>query len=174
MNPQVGQFLDGLSFNLYSTLYLCISSLEYFVPRRTEASKLWSSFFLSFLWSGNCILDILSFGANIHLSVSTYYVYSFGTGLPIILLQFLTLAYQVIRERKNRRKGGRREGGKKEEGRERGKENGKERGRRGIRKLGLNTLVHFSLFSNYSPKSNPNSNFTSLSSLSSLTLFCSP
>jgi hypothetical protein len=28
---------------------------------RTEASTLWSSFFLSFMWSVNCILGILSF-----------------------------------------------------------------------------------------------------------------
>jgi hypothetical protein len=32
LDPQVGQFLDGLSFSLCSTLYLCISSHGYFVP----------------------------------------------------------------------------------------------------------------------------------------------
>jgi hypothetical protein len=42
---------------------------------------LWSSFFLSFMWSMNCILDILSFWANIHISVSAYHVCSFVTGL---------------------------------------------------------------------------------------------
>jgi hypothetical protein len=38
---------------------------------RTEASTLWSSFFLSFIWSVCCIVCILSFWANIYLSVST-------------------------------------------------------------------------------------------------------
>jgi hypothetical protein len=37
--------------------------------KRTEISTLWSSLFLSFMWSVNCILSILSFWANIHLSV---------------------------------------------------------------------------------------------------------
>ena len=36
--------------------------------RRTEVSTLWSSFFLSFMWSVNCILGIPSFGANIGTS----------------------------------------------------------------------------------------------------------
>jgi hypothetical protein len=31
MNPQVGQSLDVISFSLYSTIFLRISSLEYFV-----------------------------------------------------------------------------------------------------------------------------------------------
>ena len=48
--------------------------------RRIEVSTLWSSFFLSFMWSVNCILGILSFWANIHLSVSVYHVCSFVTG----------------------------------------------------------------------------------------------
>jgi hypothetical protein len=63
---------QSLSFSLCSILYLHISSCEYFVLllRRTEAPTLWSSFFLSFMWSVNCILVIWSFGANIHLSVS--------------------------------------------------------------------------------------------------------
>jgi hypothetical protein len=53
--------------------------LEYFVPllRSTEASTLWSSFFLNFMWSVNCILGIPSLWDNIHLSVC-----SFVTGLP--------------------------------------------------------------------------------------------
>jgi hypothetical protein len=49
---------------------------------RTEASTLLSSFFLSFMWSVNCIVGILSFLPNIHLSVRTYHVCSFVTGLP--------------------------------------------------------------------------------------------
>jgi hypothetical protein len=44
--------------------------------RRTETSTLWF-FFLSFMWSGNCILGIQRFGANIYLSVSAYHVCSF-------------------------------------------------------------------------------------------------
>ena len=36
-----------------------------------------SSFFLSFMCFENCILGILNFWANIHLSVSTYHVCSF-------------------------------------------------------------------------------------------------
>jgi hypothetical protein len=50
--------------------------------RITEASTLWSSYFLSLMWSVNCILGILNFWANIHFSVSAYHVCSFVTGLP--------------------------------------------------------------------------------------------
>jgi hypothetical protein len=42
--------------------------------RRTEVSILWSSFFLSFICSVNCILGILSFWANIYLSVSSFVI----------------------------------------------------------------------------------------------------
>jgi hypothetical protein len=44
--------------------------------RRPEASILWSSFFLSFIWSVSFIVGILSFLPTIHLSVNTYHVYS--------------------------------------------------------------------------------------------------
>jgi hypothetical protein len=37
------------------------------ILRRNEVSTLWSSLFLIFLCFANCILGILSFGANIHL-----------------------------------------------------------------------------------------------------------
>jgi hypothetical protein len=50
--------------------------------RRIEVSTLWSSLFLSFMCFANCILGILSFWANIHLSVSAYHVCSFVIGLP--------------------------------------------------------------------------------------------
>ena len=50
--------------------------------RRIQVSTLWYSFFLSFMCFANCILGILSFWANIHLSVSAYHVYSFVIGLP--------------------------------------------------------------------------------------------
>jgi hypothetical protein len=47
------------------------------ILRRNEVSTRWSSFFLIFLGFANCILSILSFWANIHLSVSAYQVTSF-------------------------------------------------------------------------------------------------
>jgi len=37
------------------------------ILRRIEVSTLWSSFFLSFMCFANCILDILSFWANISI-----------------------------------------------------------------------------------------------------------
>jgi hypothetical protein len=49
-----------------------------------EVSTLWSSFFLSFMWFVNYILSILSFWANIHLSVSTYII------CVLLLLGYLT------------------------------------------------------------------------------------
>jgi hypothetical protein len=50
--------------------------------RRIQVSTLWYSFFLSFMCFANCILAILSFWANIHLTVSAYNVSSFVIGLP--------------------------------------------------------------------------------------------
>ena len=60
------------------------TSSGYFVPLLSgmEASTLRSSFFLSFMWSVNCVFGILSFWENNHLSVSAYHVCSFVTGLP--------------------------------------------------------------------------------------------
>ena len=52
------------------------------ILKRNEVSTHWSSFFLSFLCFANCILGILSFWANNHLSVSAYQVTSFVIGLP--------------------------------------------------------------------------------------------
>ena len=52
------------------------------VLRRGEVSTLWSSFFLGFMCFAKYILFILSFWANIHLSVSAYHVSSFVIGLP--------------------------------------------------------------------------------------------
>ena len=52
------------------------------ILRRNEVSTHWSSFFLSFMCFANCILDILSFWANIHLSVSAYLMTSSVIGLP--------------------------------------------------------------------------------------------
>jgi hypothetical protein len=48
--------------------------------KRVKISTFWSSF-LSFMCFANCILGILSFWANIHLSVSVYHVCSFVIGL---------------------------------------------------------------------------------------------
>ena len=57
-------------------------SVLFSLLRRTEMSKLWFSFFLSFIWSVSRILGVLNFWANIHLSVSTYHVCSSMAGLP--------------------------------------------------------------------------------------------
>jgi len=84
IDPQMGQSLDGLSFSPDSTLCPCSSSHDYVAPllRRNEACTFWSSFFLSFIWSVNCILGILSYWTNIHLSVTVYHLCSFVAGLP--------------------------------------------------------------------------------------------
>ena len=47
------------------------------ILRRGKVSKLWSLFFLIFMCFANCILGILSFWANIHLSVNANQVISF-------------------------------------------------------------------------------------------------
>jgi hypothetical protein len=52
------------------------------ISRRNEISKHWSSFVLIFLCFANCILGILSFWVNIHISVSAYQMPSFVIGLP--------------------------------------------------------------------------------------------
>jgi hypothetical protein len=44
---------------------------------------------LSFMWSLSWIMSILTFGANIYLSVRTYYVYPFGCRLPYSTWYFL-------------------------------------------------------------------------------------
>jgi hypothetical protein len=49
---------------------------------RNEISTRCSSFFLIFLCFANCILGILGFWENIHLSLSAYQVTSFVIGLP--------------------------------------------------------------------------------------------
>jgi hypothetical protein len=53
----------------------------FLILRRADVSTLWSSFFLSFMYFANCILGILSFWANIHLSVIAYHVSSLVIGL---------------------------------------------------------------------------------------------
>jgi hypothetical protein len=61
------------------------------LQRWTEASTLWSSFFLSFIWSLNCILGITRFRANLHLSMSAYHLCSFVIWLPHSGWYFLVL-----------------------------------------------------------------------------------
>jgi hypothetical protein len=51
------------------------------ILRRNEVSTHLSSL-LNFLCFGNCILGVLCFCANIHLSVSAYLMTSFVIGLP--------------------------------------------------------------------------------------------
>jgi hypothetical protein len=85
--PGVGQSLNDPSFHLSSKLCLCnsiIPSMDLLFPilRRNEVSTIRSSFLLIFLCFANCILGILSFWANIHLSVNAYQVNSFVIGLP--------------------------------------------------------------------------------------------
>ena len=55
VDPQVWQSLDGPSFRLSSKLCLCNSLHGCFFPN-SKKSKLWSSFFLSFICFANCIL----------------------------------------------------------------------------------------------------------------------
>jgi hypothetical protein len=50
--------------------------------RRNEVSSHWFSLFLIFLCFANCILGVLCFWANIHLSVSAYLMNPFVIGLP--------------------------------------------------------------------------------------------
>jgi hypothetical protein len=71
---KVGHSLDGNSFSLCSKLCSVTPSMGNFFPliRRIKVSTLWSSFFLSSMCFANCTLGILSFWANIHLSVSAY------------------------------------------------------------------------------------------------------
>jgi hypothetical protein len=68
----------------FSALNFVTPSMGILFPilRNSKISTLLSSFFLSFMCFANCILDILSFWANICLSASAYHVCSFVIGLP--------------------------------------------------------------------------------------------
>jgi hypothetical protein len=70
-------FLDPYIVSVTTSMGILLPIL-----RRNEVSTLWSSLFLIFLCFANCILGILSFWADIHLSVSAYHVCSFVIGLP--------------------------------------------------------------------------------------------
>ena len=72
-------FLQSLLHSL--SLYLFPWGILFHLLRKTKVCTLWSFFFLSFMWSANYILCILNFWANIHLSVSAYYLCSFVIGL---------------------------------------------------------------------------------------------
>jgi hypothetical protein len=82
--PRRGSLWMVHPFVLASNFVSVTPSIGILFPilRRNEVSTHWSSFFLIFLCFANCILDILSFLANIHLSVSAYQVTSFVIGLP--------------------------------------------------------------------------------------------
>jgi hypothetical protein len=70
------------------------------ILRRNEVATLWSSFFLSFMCFANCILGILHFWANIHLTVSVYHVCSFVLGVFSFFIfetGFLCVALAVLK-----------------------------------------------------------------------------
>jgi hypothetical protein len=62
----------------------------------TEASTLWSSFFLGFIWSVNWILGIPNFWANIHLSVSAYCVCYFCDWVTLHRMIFSSSIYLPV------------------------------------------------------------------------------
>ena len=71
-----GGAVSGWSFfqSLLHTLSLHLLPWVFFpLLRKTEVSILWSSFFLSFIWSLNCILRIPSFWDNIYFSVTVLF-----------------------------------------------------------------------------------------------------
>ena len=79
----MGQSLDGPSFCLSSELWNSFNGC--FVPNSKKGQSVHTLVFvlLEFhAFSKLYILGILSFWANIHLSVSTYHVSSFVIGLP--------------------------------------------------------------------------------------------
>jgi hypothetical protein len=82
--PRWGNLWMVHPFILASNFVSVTPSMGILFPilRRNEVSTHWSSFFLIFSCFANCILDILSFWANTHLSVSAYQVTSFVIGLP--------------------------------------------------------------------------------------------
>ena len=63
-------------------------------------TPIWSSFFLSFRWSVNCILGIRSFWVNTHFSLSAYHVcvffYDWVTSLRMIFSSSIHLPKNFI------------------------------------------------------------------------------
>ena len=86
MDPQVWQSLDGPSFRLSSKLCLCNSFHGCFVLNSKKGQNVHTLVFILLefhvLQIVSYILGILSFWANIHLSVSTYHVRTFVIRLP--------------------------------------------------------------------------------------------
>jgi hypothetical protein len=80
MDSLVGQSLDGFSFCLNSELYLCNSFHGYFVSPSKKDQCIYTLVFL--LLEFHVFVGILSFWANIHLSVTAYHVCSFVIGFP--------------------------------------------------------------------------------------------
>jgi hypothetical protein len=79
IDPQVEQSMGGHSFSLYFTLCLCNSFHRYFVSPSKKGLCIHTLVFplLEFHVFVNCILGILRFWANIHLSASAYHMCSF-------------------------------------------------------------------------------------------------
>jgi hypothetical protein len=84
MDPQIWKSLDGPSFCLSSKLCFCNSVHGCFVPNSKKGQSVHTLVFilLDFMCFVSCILGILRFWANIHLSVVKYHVSSFVIGLP--------------------------------------------------------------------------------------------
>ena len=62
-----------------TSLSLCSPTM---LEQAFSGSRTTPSFFLGVIWYVNCVLGILSFWANFHLSVTVFHVYSFVIGLP--------------------------------------------------------------------------------------------
>jgi hypothetical protein len=86
MDPWIWQYLDGPSFCLSSKLCLCNFFDGCFVPNSKKGQSVHTLVFVLLQFHVFCKLYlvswILSFWANIHLSVSAYHVSSFVIVLP--------------------------------------------------------------------------------------------
>jgi hypothetical protein len=82
--PKWGSFWIVHSFVLAPNFVSVTPFMGILFPilRRNEVSTHWSFLFLIFLCFTNCILGVLCFWANMHLSVSAYLMTSFVIGLP--------------------------------------------------------------------------------------------
>jgi hypothetical protein len=85
MDPRVWQSLDSPSFGLRSKFCLYNSFHGCFVPKTKKGQSVHNLVFVLHEFHVQIvsfILGILSFWANIHISVNTYHVSSFVIGLP--------------------------------------------------------------------------------------------
>jgi hypothetical protein len=64
------------------SLHLPLMTVLFPTLSEIQASFLGYSFFFSFFWSVEWSVGILYFMTYIHLEMSTYYAYPFGSGLP--------------------------------------------------------------------------------------------